>query len=331
MGPRETFLITAAQIQDVFGMPEALQCTERAFRLYGEGKVQMPPKLYLTFERGDLRSMPVYLPTLAIAGVKNVTVHPGNRELPAVMATITLVDPETGFPLAVMDGTYLTRLRTGAAGALAASHIAREDARVAGFVGAGRQADTQLDGLMITRPAIRTVLAYDLDADRSSRFCQRCRERYGIEAASTGSIEEVARACDILTTTTPARRPIVRDEWIRPGTHINAIGADAPGKQELDPALLKRARIVVDNWEQASHSGEINVPVSQGLLTRQDIACDIGELVTGKKPGRRGPLDVTVFDSTGLAVQDISCACEAYRKLTCDEESRARLSRISFF
>jgi alanine dehydrogenase len=327
----ETFVIAAAEIEAGFRMPEAVECVEDAFRLYGEGKVQMPPKVYLTFEWGDLRTMPVYVPTLGVAGVKNVNVHPGNRGMPTVMATITLVDPRTGFPLAIMDGTYLTSLRTGAAGAVAARYLAREDARVAGFVGAGRQAATQLDGLMITRPGIRSVLACDLDTDSSRRFCLQCRERYDIEAASAASIEEVVRSSDILTTTTPARTPIVRDEWVRPGTHINAIGADAPGKQELDPAILKRARIVIDSWEQASHSGEINVPLAQGLLTRDDIACDIGELVTGRKPGRTRPDDVTVFDSTGLAVQDIACACAVYRKLASDEQALARIRRIRFF
>ncbi len=330
MAHNDTYLITSSEIEAAFGMPDAVKCVENAFRLYGEGKVQMPPKVYLTFEKGDLRCMPVHAPTLGIAGVKNVNVHATNRELPTVMALISLVDPETGFPLAVMDGTYITNLRTGAAGAVAAKYLARQDAEVAGFLGVGRQAQTQLDGLMITRPGIRKVLACDLDAEKARAFCRWGAERHGIEAAPS-SAEAAVRASDILVTVTPAREPIVRDEWVRPGTHINAIGADAPGKQELDPSILRRAQVVTDNWEQASHSGEINVPLAQGLITREDIACDIGDVVTGRKTARSRPDQVTVFDSTGLAVQDISCALAVYAKLTSTEGARASLTRIRFF
>jgi len=330
MSARGTYLIGAAEIERVFGMSRAVQVVEDAFRLCGEGRAQMPPKVYLTFQKGDLRCMPAYVPSLGIAGVKIVNVHPANRDIPTVMATIVLVDPETGFALAVTDGTYLTSLRTGAAGAVAARYLARQDSEVAGFVGAGRQAQTQLEGLMLVRPGIRRVLACDVDRGKAERFCRVCKERYGLEAA-VGSVEQVVRASDVLATTTPAREPIVRDEWVRPGTHINAIGADAPGKQELDPAVLQRARVVIDNWEQASHSGEINVPLSRGILTRSDIACDIGGVVAGKAPGRTSSSEVTVFDSTGLAVQDIACAHAAYSRLVSHQEGRARLRQIRFF
>jgi len=329
--PEKTLLITRADVESVFGMADAVACVENAFRLYGEGKVQMPPKVYITFEKGDLRCMPVSMPTLKIAGVKNVTVHPGNRDLPTVMALISLADPETGFPLAVMDGTYLTSLRTGAAGGVAAKHLARADSRVAGMVGTGRQAQTQLEALLITRPGIQKVVAYDINSDSAKAFCEWCGERLKVEAAPASKVEEAVRAADVLVTTTPVRQPIVRDEWVRPGTHINAIGADAPGKEELDPAILKRARVVVDNWEQASHSGEINVAVSKGAFARKDVVADIGEVVTGKVKVRRSDADVTVFDSTGLAVQDVACATEVLRRLTQDANRRNKLPAVQFF
>jgi alanine dehydrogenase len=311
----QTYLFTRPEIEEAFGIEEAVAAVEDAFRTYGEGRVQMPPKVYLTFEKGDLRCMPVYMPTLGAAGVKNVNVHPANDDLPTVMATITLIDPDTGFPMALMDGTYLTSLRTGAAGGVAARHLAREDARVAAFVGAGRQAETQLAALLVTRPDIKRVLACDKGPGRAEEFCRLCRERHGIEAQAADPAE-VVRSADILTTVTPVRKPIVRDEWVRPGTHINAIGADAPGKQELETAVLRRARIIIDNWDQASHSGEINVPLGEGAISREDLAGDIGELLTGRCEGRRSEGEVTVFDSTGLAIQDVSCAHGAYRKLT---------------
>jgi alanine dehydrogenase len=134
----------------------------------------------------------------------------------------------------------------------------------------------------------------------------------------------------VVVTVTPARAPVVRKEFVRPGTHINAIGADAPGKQELDVAILQSAKVVVDNWEQASHGGEINVAVSRGLMRRGDIYAELGEIVIGRKPGRQDPHDVTVFDSTGLAIQDVACAAHVYRRLTSDPQSRAALRRIDF-
>ena len=330
MGPRETLLATKHEIEVVFGIRDAVECVENAFRLYGEDQVQMPPKVYLTFEKGDLRSMPAYLPTLGIAGVKNVNVHPQNAGIPTVMATITLVDPEDGFPLAVMDATYLTGLRTGAAGGVAAKYLARPDSEVAGFIGTGAQAHTQAAALAVALPSVRRAVAFDMRREAAERFCAWCRQELGLEAEAGASVAEVTRECDVLTTTTPSRGAIVMDDWVRGGTHINAIGADAAGKQELAPAILKRAVIVIDNWAQASHSGEINVAMKEGLISRADIHGDIGEVVIGRKPGRERPDQVTVFDTTGLAIQDICCAAEVYRRLSSDQGAGGARRSIAF-
>jgi len=331
MAGNETVLITRRDVEAVFGIAEAVDAVEEAFRLYGEGEVEMPPKLYLTFDKGDLRCMPAWAPAIGFASVKNVNVHPRNESLPTVMATISLVDPETGFPLAVMDGTLLTSLRTGAAGAVAARHLSREDSHTAGFIGAGRQARTQMEGLRIVRPGIERAVAFDMSAEHAAAFCEWCREIGIREAVAAGDPEEAAREADVLVTTTPSREPVVRDEWVRAGTHINAIGADAPGKQELDPQILRRARLVIDNWEQASHSGEVNVPLSEGVITRDDVLGDIGQVVTGKVKGREGDDDVTVFDSTGLAVQDLACAAAVWRRVCGDEQLRNGLPSVAFF
>ncbi|MHC4591492.1 MAG: ornithine cyclodeaminase family protein [Planctomycetota bacterium] len=329
MASKGTYLITRAQVESVLTMADALAAVEDAFAAYGQGRAQMPPKSYLQFEQGDLRSMPVYLPHLGLAAVKNVNVHPANDELPAVMATVTVFGPDTGFPLAVMDGTYLTAVRTGAAGGIAAKYLARPDAATACFVGAGRQAETQLAALMITVPGIRRALVYDVDAGRAAGFAQRAGAVYGVEASAC-RLDEAVRAADVLATVTPAREPLVREDCLRPGTHINAIGADAPGKQELAPEVLQAAKVVVDNWEQASHGGEINVAVSKGLIGRDDIHADIGQVVAGTKPGREDPDETTVFDSTGLAIQDLACAAHVFRRLMSDAGTRAALSTIDF-
>ncbi len=324
-----TYLITRTQVRRVLNIQQAVEAVESAFRAYGNGRVQMPPKSYLTFEKGDLRCMPAYMPDLGMAAVKNVNVHPQNVELPAVMATVTVVDPETGYPLAVMDGTYLTAMRTGAAGGVAAKHLARKDARVAGFIGAGRQARTQLEALLVTRPGIEKVLVADEDAAHAEAFARDCTREHGREAA-VGTPEEVVRGSDVLTTVTPARKPVVMADWVQPGTHINAIGADAAGKQELEIAVLQKATVVVDNWAQASHGGEINVAVARGVLTVQDVHADIGQVITARKVGRQSADEITVFDSTGLAIQDVACAVHVYRQVMEDASAVEQLRSIDF-
>ena len=329
MAEKITYLITRADVQRVLSMADAVEAVEAAFRAYGEGKAQMPAKMYLDFEKGDLRCMPAYIPEIGFASVKNVNVHPGNDDLPTVMATVTLLDPETGFPVAIMDGTYLTAMRTGAAGGIAARHLARKDSTVAGFIGAGRQAGAQLAALMVTMPAIEKVLVCDLNEGRARAFAKECAEQRGMQAF-VRPLPEVVGNADVLTTVTPAPRPVVSREHLRPGTHINAIGADAAGKQELEASVLQEALIVIDNWEQARHSGEINVPLARGLISRGDIHADIGELVTGRKPGRRDAEQITVFDSTGLAIQDLACAAHVFRRLTAAGEGHRSLQSIDF-
>jgi len=323
-----TYIIKRSEIEKVFGMGDYIRAIEKAFILYGEGKAQMPPKVYLSFDKGDLRCMPAYLPSMKVAGVKNVNAHPGNEDLPSVMATITLFDPETGFPMAIMDGTCITKMRTGAAGGVAAKYLSRKDSKIASFVGTGVQARTQLEALLIIRPRLSRIMVYDINEVNMKHFAEDVRTKYGLQVECAGSIKDGVENADIVITTTPVRIPIIKTEYIRRGTHINAIGADAPGKQELDPKILKRAKIVVDNWEQASHGGEINVPLSKGLLSREDIYADIGEIVSGKKAGREAPDEITIFDSTGLAIQDISAAAEIYRKITSDENLTAKLEKI---
>jgi len=326
----ETFLIKKSDIERVFKMRDALDCVENAFRLYGEGKVQMPSKVYLIFEKGDLRCMPSYIPSYNIAGVKNVNVHPNNTDLPTVMATLTLIDTETGFPMAIMDATYITNIRTGASGGIASKYLAREDSTVAGFVGAGIQADTQLDAIKLAVPGISKVVAYDINPAHSDRFAKYA-DGLGLEIQIAGSVEEVMRNSDIVSTTTPVRKPIVMDSFVPEGVHINAIGADAEGKQELESALVRRSTIVIDNWEQASHSGEINVPLARGEITKDDIYGDIGEIVTGKKAGRENPDQITIFDSTGLGIQDLACAAKVFEIYRNDKELLRELVSFSFF
>jgi len=293
-----------------------LPVVENAFREHGLGKVQMPPKVYLDFKahNGDLRTMPGYLENMDVAGVKLVNVHPDNPKigLPTVMALMVLNSTKTGAPLAVMDGTTLTDLRTGAAGGVAAKYLSREDSRVVGLIGLGRQARTQLRAIMEVRD-IQKVKIFDRSNESTIAFKVEMENEMGVEIESEPNAHEVCD-CDILVTTTPVKSPVVKAGWIREGTHINAIGADAAGKEELDPMILKNAKVIVDAIQQASHSGEVNVPISTGIFSVNEIYAELGQVVSGIKQGRENDSDITVFDSTGLAIQDVVTADLAYQR-----------------
>jgi len=279
------------------------QAVEAVFQEHARGHVQMPPKVYITFDHGDFRTMPAYVPSLDMAGVKIVNVHPGNPAagLPTVMALTVILDVGTGIPRAIINATRLTDMRTGSAGAVAAKYLAPKKEVTLGVIGSGRQAEAQVEAIS-KELVIIGVRVWSREEKNARAFAMR----FGALGAAAVPLE---KACDVdvLVTTTPSRKPLVMHEWIHDGTHINAIGADAPGKEELDPLILKRAKVFVDDRPQAIHSGEINVPITKGLFHAHDIAGTLGEVVVGVK-GRRSSDEVTVFDSTGLAIQDLAIA-----------------------
>ena len=289
-------------------LKELNQAIETAFADHGRGLDQMPPKVYVTLPEGDFRTMPAYLPSLSLAGVKIVNVHPNNpaRGLPTVMALTVILDIATGAPVAILNATKLTDMRTGAAGAVAAKYLSPKKEIILGIIGTGRQADAQYRAIA-QEFQIREVKCWSRNSLHAEKFAQ------AITAHDARSVPvEKACDCDVLVTTTPSHSPVVRSEWVQEGTHINAIGADAAGKQELDPLLLKRGIVFVDDMTQAVHSGEVNVPLREGIFTKEEIAGTLGEVVIGVKR-REHPDQITIFDSTGLAIQDLAIAALAMR------------------
>jgi len=312
-----SLVLTGSQVMQVLDVDLALTSVQEAFRAYGEGRANMPPKAYLTLAQGDFRAMygEIFLPGDHICGLKWVNVHPGNpaRGLLTVMAKIILNDPDTGLEFADLDGTHITDYRTGAAGGIAVKYLARPDATRLGLIGAGAQARTQVAAILKVRP-IQEIVVYDRHLTCSRPFAETAAARYGIAVRPTENPAEAVMGQDIVVTTTPSRAPVVAREWVSPGTHINAIGADAAGKQELAPAILTAAKVVVDDWAQASHSGEINVALAQGELTPEQVYGSLGDIVAGKKPGREAPEEITVFDSTGLIIQDLALGLAVYQR-----------------
>ena len=318
-----TLLLDSDDVRENAPMVDLISALEDAFGAYQRGDAQMPAKSYIDLPQynGDFRSMPAYLNVRSdsaehtaegwdAAGVKWVNVHPDNQQefgLPTVLGTMIYSDPKTAFPLAIMDGRELTMLRTGAAAAVATDHLAVADASSLGIVGAGVQSYSQLEAIAAIRP-IEEVVISDVDAERAAAFIDQFDDRLAIRA---GSITESA-AFDVLSTVTPVESPIVDRGDVGEHTHINAIGADAAGKHELDDEILLDAKLVIDDYEQATHSGEINVPYSAGTLTDSDIYGSLGEIVVGEKEGRTVDDGITVFDSTGLAIQDVAAAHVVY-------------------
>lgn len=322
----KTLILTHRDIASLLTPSDAVSVVERAFALHGTGATRMPAKVYLPLPEfdGDFRAMPVFIPHLDVdgnagpaAGVKWINAHPRNPErhgLPSVVGVFILSDPDTAHPLAIMDATLMTSLRTGAAAAVASKHLARADADTLGVIGCGAQAQS----VIRCHTAIRKwseILLCDTRPERAQRLAADlanlpCR----VVDAGTAS------AADVICTLTPSRTPVVRAEHVRRGAHINALGADAPGKQEVEADILCRSRIFLDDHEQARESGEVNVPLHDGRLSPDAIVGTLGEVVADRLTGRASDEDVTVFDSTGLAVQDLAVASLVY--------VRARTQRI---
>lgn len=303
-----TLILTRRDTLKLITMKDVISAVEQGFRDWVKGSGVMPPKAYLQVKDGDFRAMPASLP--GAAGIKWVNVHPGNpaKGLPTVMAVLICNDPSTGYPLAIMDATNITAYRTGATSAIASRFLARKNSKTLGVVGAGRQAYTQILGLL-EYFSFQKIKVYDISPPVAERLV-KLLSGHPVQASSLVDVVQ----SDIVCTVTPARQPIVKKEWILPGTHINAVGADAEGKEELEPEIIKTARVVVDDIRQAAKAGEINVPISKGIYSQHEVYGTLGELVTGQKKGRVDDKEITIFDSTGVAIEDIAVAHMLYVK-----------------
>jgi ornithine cyclodeaminase/alanine dehydrogenase-like protein (mu-crystallin family) len=287
---------------------EAVEAVHRAFLEHAAGRWAMPSKVYVEAPPdGDFRAMPAAGDGYAV--LKWVTSFPGNpaRGLPTVSGVVLLSDARTGELLALLDAASVTAVRTGAAAVLAAETLARAGAGRAGIAGCG------VNG----RAAARTFLARGREvllADARREAAEGAAAELG--RGSVAGEVAAALACDIVVTVTPGREPILRRGTLRAGQHVSLMGADGPGKAEADIDELLRCRVVCDEWEQASHNGEIAHAVEAGRLAREQVA-ELGRVLAGEQAGRRSDDEITAFDSTGLAVQDLAVAAgvlERYRR-----------------
>ncbi|MBV8562945.1 MAG: ornithine cyclodeaminase family protein [Actinobacteria bacterium] len=282
----------------------AVEAVREAFVAYARGEWTMPPKVYVpAYPAGDFRAMPALGGGYAL--LKWVTSFPGNpaRGLPTVSGLVLVSSAEDGTLVAVLDAGAVTAVRTGAAAVLAAETLGRPDAATAAVVGAGVNGEA---AALAFAARGRAPLVWDVDADRAARVAERAGGRV---AAS----REEALATDLLVTVTPGREVLLPEGSLRPGQHVSLMGADGPGKAEIAAAELARVRLFVDDWEQASHGGETAAAVEAALLGRGDVT-PLGDVLAGTADGRRSDDEVTAFDSTGLALQDLAVALAALER-----------------
>ncbi len=320
MGEIKVLLLSEHEIAELLSIEQVMDVVENAFREKALGYAQMPPKVYLNFSKynGDVRAMPAYLERLDLASVKIVNSHPENPKkfnMPTVSATVLLLDPRNGALLSIMGGNNITAMRTAAAGGIAAKYLAKRTSKTASFIGAGVQARAQLLALLAIFPNLEEIRVCDIIPEAGEAFAALAKNKAPqSRIVIVGNEKRAVHEADIVVTTTPSKKPLVLEPWVSEGTHFNCIGADAPLKEELDPAILKSAKIVVDDWEQASHSGEINVPLSRDILFQKDVWGELGDIIVGRKPARTSDKEITIFDSTGLAIQDAATVELVYRK-----------------
>jgi len=292
----------------------ALAAIRDAFRADGEGRTTVPPVVNLQTHDGEF-----HIKTAHVAGVPYVAVKIASGfyrnaaiGLPTGSGLMAVFDGTTGMPVALLlDNGYLTDIRTGAAGAVAADCLARQAIETVGVIGTGVQGRLQAICLREVRTFGR-IVAWSPVQDELERYCDEMRAALGVEARAAAGPEEVCRAADVLVTATPARQSFVRADWLRPGLHVTALGADTPGKQELDATCLPRADlVVVDRRAQCAAFGELHAAIETGRMTADEVHAELGEVVAGRRPGRTRDDQLTIADLTGVGFQDTAIASAA--------------------
>ena len=302
------------RLMDFAGYVEAV---EAGLRAAAEGRAVAPPASSLEVEGGAFHVKGGALPMgdrlyVAIKSNGNFPGNPAKRALPTVQGTIYLADGRDGRPLAIMDSIGVTIARTGAATAVAAKHLARPNSRSVLVCGAGVQGRIQLKAIKHACP-IEHSLIYDINGEAAAGLARQMADELGIAVSATADLG-AARDCDVIVTCTSARRAFLTPDHIRAGTFVAAVGADNSDKQEIDPALFPRSTVVVDSLEQCAEIGDLHHALDAGTFAREQVHATLAEIVGGRKPGRRGADEITLFDSTGLGLYDVASAARLYER-----------------
>ncbi len=324
----ELRVLTEAEIRGLLGPQEAYEAVRDAFVRLAKGQAVLPGVLSLDIPetRTEAHVKGAYLRGSKHFAIKAASGSYDNpsRGLPSGGGMVLVFDATTGLPTAVLfDNGYLTDVRTGAAGALAADLLAKASIERVGMLGVGNQARYQLEALLrVRRP--KAVVAWGRDRGKAEAYASEMTAKHRVPVEAVGSPEVACRGSDLIVTVTPSQEPLVHVNWIEPGTHITAVGSDAPEKQELDPEILRRAdKVVADRLDQCLRLGEIHHAVDVGVIRRDAVSAELGEIAAGLKPGRTSDQEITVADLTGVGVQDAAVADRVV-----DDALRRNLGRI---
>jgi len=312
MNTHQLLFLSAADVRRALPMKEAVDAMRSAFAALSAGKAVVPLRSHLEVpeHQGVLLLMPCYLPSANALSLKAVSVFDRNpaHGLPRIQALVTLYDGSTGRALAVMDGAAVTALRTGAASGAATDLLARPDAATVAIFGAGVQARTQLEAVCAVR-AIRTVRVFDTMPGAADAYACEMSAAVGVEVLAAASASQAVHQADIICVATSSKTPVFADADLKPGVHINAVGSYQPTVQEIPTETVLRARVIVDHRESAlAETGDLLVPIRQGCYSADRVAAELGEVVSGAKPGRTTADEITFFKSVGVAIQDLAAA-----------------------
>ncbi|HSF23328.1 MAG TPA: ornithine cyclodeaminase family protein [Blastocatellia bacterium] len=317
MKPKGTLLLKRSEIARLLGVEECIAAVEQAFKLHAEGKTSPPGILGIHARDGGfhIKAGLLELGRSYFAAKVNAN-FPENKErfgLPLIQGIIALCDAQNGTPLALMDSMEITIIRTGAATGVAAKYLSRRDAKVATICGCGNQGRISLKALAHVRPLTRAY-AFDIDEGQARRFANELSKELGLEVDAVNDLAKAVRESDICVTCTPSNRYFLNSEYVAPGTFIAAVGADNEEKQELDPGLMVSNKVVVDLLEQCATIGDLHHALEKGLVRKSDVYGELGEVIAGKKAGRISDAEIIIFDSTGIALQDVAAATIVYER-----------------
>lgn len=315
-------ILTAEDIKKVFTMRDAIEADKEAFRLYSTNKAEVPLRTNINIPKykGTSLFMPGYVEELDTAGIKIVSVFPENPKLgkPAVPAQMILLDGKTGEISAIMDGTYLTQLRTGASAGAATDILAKQDSKIGALIGTGGQALCQLEALLSARN-LKVVKVYSRNIEKVKAFVEEAKEKlghYGTEIIGVDSSDEAIENADVITVVTTATSPVFDGEKVKKGAHINGVGSYMKHMQEIDEYIISKAdKIYLDSKEAVlSEAGDFIIPIQKGIITEDIITGELGQVISKTIEGRQSENEITLFKSVGIAVQDVVTAYKIYEK-----------------
>lgn len=315
-------LLSRENIKQVFTMKEAVEADKEAFRLFSEGKSVVPLRTNISAPKHDgaFLFMPSYVEEMDCSAIKIVNVFPKNidKGLPSTPAQVLLIDGTTGVVVSVLDGTYVTQLRTGAASGAAFDVLARKDAKKGAMIGTGGQAATQLEAMMAVRD-LEEVKVYDLNQERLQAFVEQMNEElaaYGTKVVAAVSADDAVEDADLVVTVTPSSKPVFDGNKIKKGATVSCVGSYQPHMQEMDPVILTRAsKIYFDSVDAVlSEAGDILIPLEDGTITKDDFTGDLGDVLLGKVGGRENEEEIIVFKTVGIGTQDLVTAKKIYDK-----------------